>query len=228
MRGCCDVSEAGVVFLVFRYDFLAGVKAVRRRRTNETCDSANSPAGSLVTSRRTLPQCLHVSSPWRPPSHHPEETTKPPSGSQRPICRGVTHIVYRHPHLRSTLAHDADGDLCLHLQQNYSSSSKDIIRSHLKTITVSSSDEWMDIVQDESNTGFDLEGSAPLWKVVFITGPSSSSSSNGDDVLLISLLIITMPLAMVHRDTSLSTTFLLRLLQQQTMLLLVSRTKRFP
>eukprot|EP00927_Polykrikos_kofoidii_P055606 TRINITY_DN49820_c0_g1_i1.p1 TRINITY_DN49820_c0_g1~~TRINITY_DN49820_c0_g1_i1.p1 ORF type:complete len:481 (+),score=38.08 TRINITY_DN49820_c0_g1_i1:65-1507(+) len=95
------------------------------------------------------------------------------------ICRAVTHIVSRHPHLRSTLAHDADGDLCLHLQQN-SSSSEDIIRSHLKIVTVSSADEWMDIVQDESNTGFDLEGSAPLWKVVFIRGPS-----NSDDVLLI-------------------------------------------
>lgn len=97
------------------------------------------------------------------------------------ICRGVTHIANRHPHLRSTLAHDADGDLCLHLQQK-ASSSEDSISSHLEIVTVSSADGWQDIVHTESNTGFDLEGSAPLWKVVFIRGPSSSGCG---DVLLI-------------------------------------------
>ena len=100
------------------------------------------------------------------------------------IHRGVNYIATRHPHLRSTLCRDEDGDLCLQLlpQQKESSPSFDLIGSHLEIVMATSSNGWQDIVHQESNIGFDLNGSNPYWKVVFIR---AASTSGDNDVLLI-------------------------------------------
>jgi len=100
------------------------------------------------------------------------------------IHRGVNYIENRHPHLRSTLCRDEDGDLCLQLpqQKKESTSSSDLIGSHFEIVMATSANGWQDIVHQESNIGFDLNGSNPYWKVVFIR---ASSTSGDNDVLLI-------------------------------------------
>lgn len=98
------------------------------------------------------------------------------------IHRGVDYIAHRHPHLRSTLCHDEDGDLCLQfLHQQESPSSSDLTGSHLEIVIATSANGWRDIVHQESNIGFDLNGSNPYWKVVFIR----ASTRADNDVLLI-------------------------------------------